>query len=106
GLLENGCHDPVSDFMMDAEALPSHDDEKIDIRVTSRLAAGDGAVHADRQEVPSLSTSELRRNRLGECETTGDGHRLGQTTDYLSGFSASSSKLMIRITDHVTDRIA
>src|SRR5438046_9483735 len=92
--------------MMDAGALPSHHDEKIDIRVTSLLAAGDGAVHADRQEVPSLSTSEIRCNRLGECETTGDGHRLGQPLTGLSGFSTSSSKLMIRITDHVTDRIA
>src|SRR5467141_2740414 len=67
--------------MMDAGALPSHHDKKIDIRVTSLLAAGDRAVHAERQEVPSLSTSEIRCNRLGECETTGDRHRLGQTTD-------------------------
>src|SRR5438132_1583892 len=91
--------------MMDAGALPSHHDEKIDIRVTSLLAAGDGTVHADRQEVPSLSTSEIRCNRLGECETTGDGHRLVQPLTGLSGFSTSSSKLMIRITDHVPHRI-
>ena len=73
-LLQDREEDAISHDVMNRGPRASNDDEHVDVGMRAFLSASHGPVHADRDEVPTLSLLQLVRQRLRKLESARGGH--------------------------------